>query len=127
MGVRVRKVQFDRTRCPRPTATSLGYFKFEAIGHVDARSVLLLGYRVDDGFASRIDNAGNDEVSQASVHVNVEIDACENRVMDLFEHRTVHLKEGRARFRVLAAHDAQDSVALRGAGTFIDDGDRLAV
>jgi hypothetical protein len=36
-------------------------------------------------------------------------------------------KECRAWFGVLAAHDAKNGVALRGARAFIDDQDRLAL
>src|SRR3984893_2252220 len=47
--------------------------------------------------------------------------------MNFFRHRSINLKECRARFGVLATHNAENGLALRGARAFIDDRDRLAV
>jgi hypothetical protein len=55
------------------------------------------------------------------------IDLGEDRIMSFFKHRSINLKECRARFGVLATHNAENGLALRGARAFIDDRDRLAV
>ena len=126
--VQVHKIELDGTHRLRPAAPDLGQSKFKAIRHVEARAVRLLCHRIYDRLSARFHDALNDETRVPRVSAfDVEVDFGEDRIVNLFKHRSVDLKECRAWFGVLTAHDAQNSLALRGARALIDDGDCFAV
>jgi hypothetical protein len=127
MSVGVGQVEFDSTLCLCPAATDLGERKFKTIRHDEPRPVLFLCYRIDDRLPASFHNIGNNKTRFARIQINVKVDLGEDWIMNFLKYRSIDLKECRAWFGVLPAHDPEDGGALRGVRAFIDNRDCLAV
>src|SRR5687768_17146570 len=126
LGVRIGQRDLQRPLRLGPAAADLGHVIFEPVRQVDPRPMLLAGHRVADRLAAGLDHAWNDQLRDPPVHVHLEPDRREDRLVDRLVGGREDLEEGRARHRILAAHDPQQRLALLRAGALVDDRNDLA-
>src|SRR3569833_2455327 len=127
LAVRIRQFIRDRTARTSPAATYLCFLEFEPADGLDADAMLGTGDWIEDGLSALIDVAGHLQLRAALVDIHGKVDIGENGVVGNGEHRGKDGKHGGARPGVLAAHDAQDCIALRRARALIHYRKRLAI
>src|SRR5262245_53156811 len=96
----------DRRRDLGPAAANLGLGELEAVGPHNAHAVLRAGDGVQDRLAAHLDESLDLGARPAAVDVKLEIDVCDDRVVESVAGRGEHLVHGGARLGVLAAQDA---------------------
>src|SRR5205823_8300350 len=127
LPVGISEIERDRALRLRPTAAHFRDEIFEAVRQIDAPAKFLAGDRIDDGLAALLDQPRYDKPRAPLVDVDGKLDVGEDGRVHGSEHRCEDAEDRGAGFRVLAADDAKNGVALRLARPFVHDRLRLAV
>jgi hypothetical protein len=112
MRVRISKTERYRSLGLGPTSARFANVVLEASRQVDPGAVFVAGHRIEDRFTACFNQSRHVHARRAGIDIDLELDIREYGIMDLLEGSRENLKEGRARFGVLACHDAQQSLPL---------------
>ncbi len=110
----------------RAAARELRLVVLEAVRQHDPHPVLGAGDRIADRLDHRLDQARDPEAAAAGGLVVLELDAGEDRLVDLVDGRGQNVEDGRPGLGLLALEDSEDSVHLLAAGALVDDRQNFA-
>src|SRR4051794_5264000 len=104
-----------------PSSANLSSRVFEAMRQFNADLMRFAGDSIADRLTARLNDAGDLQSCRPPIHVHLELDLGEDRLMDGLEGGGEDLKDRRSRLGVLTAHDAEQALPLFGSRSPVDD------